>query len=342
MSRRGKILILAGFALLIGLFLYRVREALTPFFLALAVAYLGYPLVKALERREVPRVVAILLMYAMFAAAAVLLVYAVLPSLERELQLMMELLPGQMRRLEALFRDVLRGVRRIPLPSGLEALAGLAVQRVEALLHGVAARAAEALVAAFSHLFNLILAPFLAYYILRDLDDLAKTAVSWLPAGARRDVLELASRVHRAVGGFVRGQLIVSLAVGLLIALGLSLLGVRYALILGLLAGLFDIIPYFGPILGAVPAVAFALLRSPLTALWTLLLFVAVQQLEGSLLSPKVVGEQVGLHPLTVIFSVLAGGELLGVAGMLLAVPFAAAVKVTAGFVGEKLMGESG
>ena len=130
---------------------------------------------------------------------------------------------------------------------------------------------------------------------------------------------------------------------GGLVALGLSLLGVRYALFLGLLAaGLFDIIPYFGPILGAIPALVLAFLaRDPLTALWTFLMFVAVQQLEGSVFEPKIVGEQVGLHPLTVIFSVLAGGELLGVTGMLLAVPAAATVKVTAGFIGEKLMAES-
>jgi len=153
--------------------------------------------------------------------------------------------------------------------------------------------------------------------------------------------LELCSRVNKVVGRFVRGQLIVSVVVGGLVALGLSLLGVRYALFLGVLAGLFDIIPYFGPVLGAIPALVLAFLRDPLTALWTLLMFVAVQQLEGSVLSPKIVGEQVGLHPLTVIFSVLAGGELLGVTGMLLAVPAAATVKVTAGFIGEKLMAES-
>jgi len=342
MSRRGKILILAGLALLVCLFLIRVRGALTPFFLAFAIAYLGHPMVKAIESRQVPRSLAILLMYAILAAAVILVVYAVLPSLSRELEQMMELLPDQMRHFEARVTEIFRGVRRMWFPSGLETVAGLAVRRVEALAEGAAARLAEFLVAVLSQVLNVVVAPFLAYYILKDLDLLAKAAVSWLPTAARKDAVELASRIHRAVGRFIRGQLIVSLAVGVLTALGLSLLGVRYALFLGLIAGLFDVIPYFGPILGAVPAIALALLRSPLTALWALLLFVVIQQIEGNYLSPKVVGEQVGLHPLTVIFSVLAGGEMLGVVGMLLAVPAAAAVKVTAGFIGEKLMEESG
>lgn len=342
MSRRGKLLILVSLALLAGLFLIRVHGALTPFYLAAAIAYLGSPLVKALEARQVPRAAAIVLMYAIFAVGAIFVVYAVLPSLSRELEQMMELLPGQMQRLEALSADLFRSVRRQWLPSGLESVAGLAIRRAEALIEGVATRLAEFLVALVSQLLNVVVAPFLAYYILKDREVLANAAVSWLPTAARSDALELVGRVHRVVGRFVRGQLIVSLVVGVLAALGLSLLGVRYALFLGLIAGLFDIIPYFGPILGAAPAVALALLRSPLTALWVLLLFVAIQQLEGSLLSPKVVGEQVGLHPLTVVFSVLAGGELFGVVGMLLAVPAAATIKVTAGFVGDKLMGEGG
>lgn len=338
MSRRGKILVLAAALILAVAFLLRVRGALTPFYLAFAIAYLGYPFVRTLEARQVPRPCAILLMYAAVAAAGIFFFYAILPSLNRELEQMMELLPEQMRRLESLAAGVLGRVRRLGLPSGLEAVAALAVRRAEALVEGLAAKVAELLVGLLSELMSLAIAPFLAYYLLKDLDVLGKAAFSWLPTSARKEAAELLSRIHRAVGGFIRGQLLVSLAVGLLVAAGLSLLGVRYALFLGLVAALFDIIPYFGPILGALPALAVALLSSPLTALWALLLFVAVQQLEGSLLSPKLLGEQVGLHPLTVVFSVLAGGEILGVTGMLLAVPAAATVKVTAGFIGEKLL----
>ena len=108
-----------------------------------------------------------------------------------------------------------------------------------------------------------------------------------------------------------------------MIYIGLSILKVRYALFIGFIAGLFDIIPYFGPIIGFIPAAAFALLRSPISVLWVLAIFVLANQLESSIIAPKIIGDRVGLHPLAVIFAVLVGGELLGITGMLVAVPAA-------------------
>lgn len=340
MKRRTKVLILAGAALLISLFFLRIRGALTPFYLAFAIAYLGHPFVNLLESKQVPRSLAIVLLYAVFAVLVTFVVYAFLPSLNREIEHLVERLPEQTRRLESLSAAIFRDMRRDWLPGGLQEVVNLAIRRAEGLIEGLATRIADAVVGFLSQLVNFILAPFLAYYVLKDMDHLSKAAVSWLPTGARRDVLELARRVNKVVGRFIRGQLIVSTIVGILVACGLSLLGVRYALFLGLIAGVFDIIPYFGPILGAVPALLLALLRSPLTAVWVLLLFVAIQQFEGNVLSPKVVGDQVGLHPLAVIFSILVGGELMGIVGMLIAVPAAATVRVTANFIGEKLLEE--
>lgn len=338
MSRRARIAVIACAAILFGLFLIRVRGVLPPFAFALAVAYLSHPLVSALEAREVPRPVAILLVYAMFTVIAILAVYAVLPSLTRELEQILAFIPEQSRRLEGFGEEALSGLRRISIPAGFEDVLAIGIERAEGLIERFAVRTAEILMSLLSHVFHLILAPFLAYYLLRDVHLLERAAVSWLPSGIRKDVTELARRVNRVVGGFLRGQLIVSSLVGAAVAVGLSLLGVRYALVVGMLAALFDIIPYFGPILSAVPALALALAASPATAIWTALLLLAVQQIEGTLLSPKIVGDQVGLHPITVIFAVLAGGELAGVIGMFLAVPVVATVKVTAGYVAERML----
>lgn len=322
------------------LFFFRIRGALTPFYLAFAIAYLGHPFVKLLEGKQVPRPLAILLLYAIIAVIGIFVFYAVLPSLSREIEQLAQRLPEQTKRLESVSLGIFRELRRDWFPGGVQEVVNLAIRRVEGLLEGVATRIADLIVGFLSQLFDLILAPFLAYYILKDKELLGRTFVSWLPPGARSDSLELVRRVHQAVGRFLRGQLIVSTTVGVLVACGLSVLGVRYALFLGLIAGLLDIIPYFGPILGAIPAIVLALMRSPLTALWVLVLFVVVQQLEGSVLSPKIMGDQVGLHPLAVIFSILVGGELMGVLGMLIAVPVAATIKVTADFLGEKLLQE--
>jgi predicted PurR-regulated permease PerM len=120
--------------------------------------------------------------------------------------------------------------------------------------------------------------------------------------------------------------------VGLFIYGGLALLKIPYALFIGLLAGLFDIIPYFGPVLGFLPAAALALSQSPLTVLWVLLLFIAANQIENSLISPWLIGDRVGLHPLVVIFAVLVGGYLMGILGLLIAVPVAAIGRVLLDF----------
>jgi len=339
MSRRAKLVILAAAALGAVLLVYRARGALTPFFLGAAVAYVAHPLVAALESRQVPRGAAILLVYAMFAVLVILLIYAVLPSLSRELEQMLALLPEQTRRLEGLTGEVLDDLSRTRMPRMLKEVAGLALRRAEELLGRFAARVAELLLGAVSHVFNLALAPFLAYYLLRDLNAIQRTAISWMPGAVRKDALELGRKINRVIGGYLRGQLIVSCIVGILVAAGLALLGVKYALLVGIFAGLADIIPYFGPIISAVPAVALALSVSPWTAVWTVLLLVAVQQLEGSVLSPKIVGDRVGLHPLTVVFAILAGGELMGIFGMLVAVPAAATLKVVAAHVGERITG---
>ena len=144
--------------------------------------------------------------------------------------------------------------------------------------------------------------------------------------------------MDNSLGSFIRGQLLISAIVGILIAVGLSIMGVDFALIIGLIAGIFNIVPYFGPIIGAVPAVVFALLKSPLTAVYVVLLFAVVNQVESSIISPNILGEHVGLHPVTVIFSIISGGYLFGILGVILAVPVTSIVKVTLRYVHNKLL----
>lgn len=335
MTRQAKLALLAVAVAAAAALLVRVRGALTPFLLASVIAYVSHPAVKLLEARQVPRPLAILLVYVALGLLFLLPAMAVVPRLAAEIDLVLAKLPEQTRRLERVTESVAFDLGRLRLPGGLEDAYMIVIGRVERLLEEFAARLASAFVGLLSQVFSLILAPFLAYYMLRDAEALAQAATAWLPERPRQHVLELGRRISRVLAGFVRGQLIVSAAVGFAVAAGLSLLGVRYAAILGLFAGLADVIPYFGPLISAVPALALGLMESPLTALWVALLLVAVQQLEGSVLGPRIVGERVGLHPLTVILSVLVGGELLGVTGMFLAVPAAAALKTVAAYARE-------
>ena len=171
-----------------------------------------------------------------------------------------------------------------------------------------------------------------------DFPELKMWLLSWIPDRWRSDIVGLMIEMDNSLGSFIRGQLLISAIVGILIAVGLSIMGVDFALIIGLIAGIFNIVPYFGPIIGAVPAVVFALLKSPLTAVYVVLLFAVVNQVESSIISPNILGEHVGLHPVTVIFSIISGGYLFGILGVILAVPVTSIVKVTLRYVHNKLL----
>jgi len=321
-------LIISGVIVTALLLVFAIRAVLTPFLFALVITYLFAPLIEFLESRGLGRLLAILAVYAVFGAVVALVVVFLVPNLLAELNRFAESVPELIRRVEAFGERLERSFTRTPLPDSVRAVVNDTIRDLEQTLLNLARAAVQGTVSLFSGLLSLILAPILAFYLLRDLPAFKDKLTALVPKESRAEVLAVAVEVDRALAGFIRGQLILALVVGVLTALGLQLLGVRFALILGMVAGFFNIIPYFGPIVGAIPAVALALLKDPLLALWVVLMFFGIQQLENLVLSPKILGERVGLHPLAVIFSVLAGAQLGGVVGMFLAVPVMAVARV--------------
>ena len=174
----------------------------------------------------------------------------------------------------------------------------------------------------------------IAFYLTRDVDAIRERFASWLPAVSRNRIMSVISDIDRALAGWVRGQVIVCTFVGATTGASLALLGVRYALPIGFLTGILEIIPYFGPVLALIPAVLLAAQKSALTALFAATVFVGIQQVESAVVSPKIVGDCVGLHPLVVIGALLIGGALFGVVGMLLAVPVTAVLFI----LGQRLL----
>lgn len=338
MARRLRLYLLIAAAGTIVFFLFLVRDILTPFLLAAALAYLANPLVNAFERREIPRSLAIILVYTVFVVAAVLTIYGLIPAWTRELNAVLLNLPLMAQQIERSTLNWVNNLVRLPGSELLKEVITVSIHRGEMILENLSARVLDSLLGLFPRAFNLVLAPFLAYYLLRDQELIRTTLLSLVPHDKRHDVQDVLREVNRVIAGFLRGQIIVSIFVGSFIGLALLLLRVDYALLIGAFAGLLDIIPYFGPIIGAIPAVALALLKSPVTALWVIAAFVAANQIESMVLQPRIVGGHVGLHPLTVIFAILAGGKLLGIWGMLVAVPLTAAIKVLANYGLDKLI----
>ncbi len=179
----------------------------------------------------------------------------------------------------------------------------------------------------FSIVFYFILAPFLAFYILKDLGKVKETLIGLIPARYQDDSLDILHKVDLALSGFLRGQLLVALSVGVLAGIIFAFLGVDFSIVLGIIVGVLNIVPYFGPIMGGLIAAIVAFFKTPILALWVVLAMVVVNIIDATLLSPNIMSQQVNLHPVLIAFSLLIGGSLLGVLGVFIAIPIAAVGK---------------
>lgn len=332
-------LVLGGLVLATGWGLWIIRPVLAPFLLAVALAYLLAPLVNGLAGMGLKRGWAILAVYLLLGAAGALVVVKLVPEAVHEVRRLTESIPLYSARAREAVDGLQRWVREAGLPPELRQSVDRSITNVE--VRSVAALQRmldiQTLEAAASLLFSLLLAPFLAFYLLRDLDYFKGRFINALPRRYRQDIIQLLRGLDRVLSGFVRGQILLGLAVGALAALASSLLGLRFAVLLGIWAGLTEFIPYVGPVLGAVPAVLTGLAVSPWKAAQVALAFLVIQQIENAVLSPKIMGESVGLHPIVVLFVVLAGGYLVGPWGLILALPAAGLVRVFWAFIVARL-----
>jgi predicted PurR-regulated permease PerM len=296
--------------------------------LALAIAYLLDPVIRWLVSRGWSRLGSLVAIYLALGGGAVGLLLFFIPQLLAQLTELAAALPRLFWSLEALLARLEAGYTRTPLPEaardaidrGLRDLERTLVQGVDLALAGLGL--------AVTTTFSLILAPVIAFYLLRDIDRVKVSVLGLITLRTRAEVLGLLREIDAVLGAFVRGQLLIAAMTGLMSAFALFLLGLDFALLLGLFIGVTNIIPYLGPILGAIPPVILAVAESPGLAVKTVIVLVAIQQLETAVIQPRVLGGSVGLHPVLVIFAVLAGARLGGVPGILLAVPVVAVAKV--------------
>lgn len=179
-----------------------------------------------------------------------------------------------------------------------------------------------------STVFDIVLALVISVYLIMDGPAMGKRMLAAVPSRHRPNVIFVQENVARVLGGYLRGQFTLGALIGLATGIGMGLLGLPFAIVLGVLAGLFELVPMFGPILSAVPAVFVALFQPFPTVVWVLLFFLVIQQVENNILAPRISGHAVGLHPLGALFALLAGFQLAGVLGGLFAVPVAGVIWV--------------
>lgn len=314
-----------------------MRQLFLPFILAIILVYLLNPVVGRMEKRGSPRVAAILILYlGVIIVVTGLFMYGV-PRMVNQLETLVESIPVYTDQVEGMVQNIQQSFDNSTIPPGVHQIVDERIRWAELRLMGMVRQVMDLLLALLGNLFNFALAPVLAFYMMKDLEHLKKWAISQVPGEWTTDVLYLAKQIDHVFASFIRGHLTVVLIVGVLTSIAFMLIGLQFATMLGIIAGLAELIPYFGPLIGAIPAVAMALLQSKWLAVKVVIAVFVIQQLEGNIISPKILGHSVGLHPLAIIIALLAGGHLFGIAGMLLAVPLAAIARILVSFAWEKL-----
>jgi predicted PurR-regulated permease PerM len=325
--------VLAGLVLT-GWLLYLLAPVLTPFLIAALLAYLGDPLVDWLVARGSSRTIATSLVVTLIVVVIVLLPLLLVPVIHRQLAAFMAAVPGFIDWIAREFTPWVQSTLGIDLavPDVEKAKAALArnFQQVGDILVDVIAYVSRSGLALAGWLASAVLVPVVVFYLLRDWDRCVAGVRDLLPRQVEPTVSDLTRESDQVLGAFLRGQLTVMVCLGIVYSIGLSLAGLEWSLTIGMLAGLVSFVPYLGVIFGMLCATLAVLIQSQdvMQLVWVLLVFGVGQMLEGMVLTPWLVGDRVGLHPVAVIFAILAGGQLFGFMGILLALPVASVLAV--------------
>jgi predicted PurR-regulated permease PerM len=313
---------------------YLLAPVLTPFVVSMTLAYLGDPLTDRLERYQLSRTLAVTVVFLTMTLVFVLILLWLIPQLERQIESFIDSLPAYAQFLNETATPWLN--RRFDLdikPFDTQSIVDMIKSHWQ-----TAGGAAKSLLSSLSHssgvvlgwLMNLLLIPVVTFYLLRDWDILISRLHALVPRRIAPTVAKLTSEFDTVLSAFLRGQFYVMLALGGIYSVGLGLVGLDFALLIGMTSGLLSFVPYLGTAFGIFSASLAALLQfqDALHLFWVLAVFGIGQVLEGSVLTPMLVGDKIGLHPVAVIFAVLAGGQLFGFMGILLALPVASMVMV--------------
>jgi predicted PurR-regulated permease PerM len=321
------------------LLLFVLRGILLPFVAGFALAYLLDPLADRLQKVGIGRLGASLLILVLFVLIFIISLMILVPFAAQQVEAFVERLPGYVVRLQELGAEQLGPlVRKLGIEESLPAappsvgnLISQGIAWITAFLQGLWS-GGQALIGIFS---LLVVTPVVAFYMLVDWDRMVRTVDSWMPMRHRDTIRSIAHDIDTAIAGFVRGQAMVCIILGTFYAVSLALIGLNFGALIGMTSGILSFIPYVGSLTGLILSMGVAIVQ--FWPDWTMIvatlsIFIFGQFVEGNILSPKLVGDSVGLHPVWLMFALVAFGALFGFVGLLLAVPLAAAVGVIARF----------
>jgi predicted PurR-regulated permease PerM len=305
-------------------FIYIIRDILIIIFVAILLSSALEPGVKFLQKKKIPRILSIVLIYVCLFLVVSSALILLIPPLTEQIGQLAQSFPFYWEKLSAGFYSI----REYSQEHGFLDNIQQALDSLQTSFSQAAGNIFSLIGTVFGNIISFILILVLTFYFLVQENAIKKSFRFVTPAKYQPYLSDLITRMQQRVGLWLRGELILGLIIGSLSFIGLWLLGIKYFLVLAIIAGIFELIPYIGPVLGAIPAVFIAFAQSPWKALFVLILYWLIQQVENHLIVPKVMQKAVGLNPIVVIIVILVGAKLAGFIGVLLAVPTAAALSV--------------
>ncbi|MCG9479148.1 MAG: AI-2E family transporter [Actinomycetia bacterium] len=328
-----------GLLIIIGLlfyFVYLIKLAVIPLLIAIAIAYLLTPLVLLLQRK-MKKIFAVIITYILFLGIIFNVFFFLIPLVIDQFKVFISNFPSYLENLTTVIDDFLTNSTLVQnvenlmgsefIPRDTSAITQYFLDRMDLNRIDLFQQATIFTKNIINWVVNFIIGPIIGFYVLKDTNKLRSIFIKVLPVSLRPQAVTLIDKINMVAGRYLRGQLLISFIVGVLCTIVLLILRVDFAILLGFIAGILNMVPFLGPILGAVPAALTALFISPLKALLVVLLFIAIQQIDNYFITPTIMKYQVSIHPAVIIFSLIAGGAIFGFWGLLLAVPIVAIVQ---------------
>lgn len=313
--------------------LFLLSHLLIPFFIAAFLAYIADPFVERLKRLGCPRTLGVLLVFAIFIVIVGAAIFLLLPKLQEQLEMLIKTLPVFLVWLQKTAIQLLNGhvgIKKLIDPEHLkQAVSGQFGHFSDVMTWFMKALTQSGL-AIIDFVVRLAVIPVVTFYLMRDWHKFMGSLRRLIPRTKEAAVVSLAAEADTVLAAFLKGQLFVMIALAVIYSVGLSCIGLNFALILGVAIGFISVVPYLGSIIGLISALSIAAFQfnTVWPIVWVLIVFGVGHILEGMVLTPWLIGGRIGLHPVAVIFSVLAGGVLFGFFGVLLALPVATVVMV--------------
>lgn len=309
-----------------------LKTVLFPILLTGAIYYLLNPLVNILEKRKIPRVYTIIALYLIIVLLITLLLNTVIPLVQEQIFSLISNFPRYSQEVQLQFESLVGSdlFGKISSTSGFDPskIGQTIADQATSLFNGAVTGLGGFIGAIKDIILTIATIPFILFYLLKDGKKLPNFILRFVPVKFRSQSGRVMSEMNEQISSYIRGQIIVSLCIGILLYIGFVIIGMDYSLILAIIAACTTIVPYLGPAIAITPALIIAIVTSPIMLIKLIIVWTVVQLIEGKFISPQIMGKSLKIHPITIIFVILTAGNLYGILGIILAVPGYAVLKV--------------